>query len=243
MSERERDKQQAAVWAHEMMHRKTWCVLDTETTGIGSHDEIVQIAVVNWDKEILLNTLVRPKTQPIGFEASQIHGIYDRDVEDAPTFDGVFFKLLQAVGDREVVIYNASFDVRLIGQSLRPYGVHFRPSAQDTSIAPGLIGHCIRWINGAPVVCAMDLYSQWVGDWSDYHHDYRWQKLPGGDHTAVGDCMAVHRLIERMATPQFSATSSTLEPEQPIEPVGAKLVEMPTIAASVATEEYDDIPF
>lgn len=197
-----KDRQLAAVWAHEMMHRRTWCVLDTETTGLGYNDEIVQIAVVNWDKEVLLNTLVRP-TVPISSEAARIHGIGNKEVIDAPTFDSVFLKLLQAINDREIIIYNVSFDIRLIAQSLKPYGIRFSPFAQDTSIAPGLIRHCIRWINGAPVVCAMDLYSQWVGDWSNYHSDYRWQRLPGGDHSALGDCMAVHRVIEQMAAPQF----------------------------------------
>jgi DNA polymerase-3 subunit epsilon len=45
----------------------------------------------------------------------------------------------------------------------------------------------------------MQWYSQWVGEWNDYHQDYKWQRLPGGDHSALGDCKATLEVIRRMA--------------------------------------------
>ena len=38
--------------------------------------------------------------------------------------------------------------------------------------------------------CAMAMYAQWWGDYSDSHGDYRWQPL-GGGHRAREDCLAV----------------------------------------------------
>lgn len=197
-----KERQLSSVWAHELMHRQTWCLLDTETTGLGTQDEIVQIALLNWDKEVLLNSFVRPR-RPISLDASRVHGITDRDVQDAPGFDQVFLKLLSAVGDREIIIYNAAFDMRLISQSLRPYGIYFRPRSEPISIAPGLTQQCIRWFSGAPVTCAMQTYARWVGEPNHWRGGYRWQTLPGGDHTALGDCHALYRLIETMSNPVF----------------------------------------
>jgi DNA polymerase-3 subunit epsilon len=45
----------------------------------------------------------------------------------------------------------------------------------------------------------MERYSTWYGDWSDYLGDYRYQALPGGDHTAAGDCLATLRVLTLMA--------------------------------------------
>ena len=59
------------------------------------------------------------------------------------------------------------------------------------------------WINKSTWECAMHPYSQWVGDWNDYHGSYRWQRLPGGDHTAIGDCHATYAVLQRMAEPDL----------------------------------------
>jgi DNA polymerase-3 subunit epsilon len=39
-----------------------------------------------------------------------------------------------------------------------------------------------------------------VGDWNDYHDNYKWHKLRGGDHSALGDCLATLELIRQMAS-------------------------------------------
>jgi hypothetical protein len=33
---------------------------------------------------------------------------------------------------------------------------------------------------------------------NDYHQFYTWQKLPGGDHSALGDCLATLKVIKDM---------------------------------------------
>ena len=45
----------------------------------------------------------------------------------------------------------------------------------------------------------MRQYARFVGEPSKRGGDYRSQKLPGGDHTALGDALATLRLIEVMA--------------------------------------------
>ena len=51
----------------------------------------------------------------------------------------------------------------------------------------------VRW------ECAMLKHAEWVGEWNDYHGSFRWQKLAGGDHSALGDCIATLETIKKMA--------------------------------------------
>ena len=89
----------------------TTIVLDTETTGLnGAY--IVDLAVIARGKT-LINTLVNPGMHiPSG--ASEIHGIYDDDVKNAPTFDDIWPKFEKLLRKSRVVIYNAPYDLRVI---------------------------------------------------------------------------------------------------------------------------------
>jgi DNA polymerase-3 subunit epsilon len=60
--------------------------LDLETTGLHAPlDEIVEIAIIDDNGAVLLNTRVRPVRQTEWPEAQRIHGISPRDVAWAPT--------------------------------------------------------------------------------------------------------------------------------------------------------------
>jgi len=173
------DKEKAASWAKCLLEQLDWVILDTETTGLAYNDEIVQVAILGHDGETLMDTLVRP-TQPISPESTALHGITDADVMGAPLFPEVFAHIQEVVAGKTVVIYNAAFDLRLIRQSLAKY--------QGSNIG----------IEEEQAECAMLWYSAWVGE-SWPQGGYKWQKLVGGDHTALGDCRATYRVIERMA--------------------------------------------
>jgi len=173
------DRETATFWARSLLGRIDWVILDTETTGISPYDEIVQIAVLAPDGEALLDSLIRP-TRAIPSGATLIHGITDADVADAPSFPVIFPRLKEIIAGKTVVIYNAPFDVRLVRQTLAKHRV----------ASPG--------IEDEQVECAMLQYSAWVGElWGD--GGYKWQKLRGGDHTALGDCRATLDVIKTMA--------------------------------------------
>jgi DNA polymerase-3 subunit epsilon len=174
------DREKAAFWARSLLDRMDWVLLDTETTGISAQDEIVQIAVLSPQEDILLNTLVRP-TQSIPPQSTAIHGITDADVVDAPSFPEVFEKLQTITAGKTVIIYNAQFDLRLIRQTLTRHSVPSLGMDDDQA------------------ECAMLQYAAWYGEvWSD--GGYKWQKLRGGDHTALGDCRATLALLRKMAS-------------------------------------------
>lgn len=91
-------------------------ILDTETTGLGESDEIVEIAILNQYGEAVLNTLIKP-TQNIPDDAMDIHGITNEMVADAPTWDEITLPQGMRDFNYPIFIYNAAFDVRLWKQS------------------------------------------------------------------------------------------------------------------------------
>jgi len=172
----------AVAWANELlaMDPATWVILDTETTGLGYTDEVVQIGIVDGAGHVLLNNRLVQPTCLISEEARSVHGISAAMVEGAPSFRDVMFELQGIVKDKMVVIYNAEFDVRMLRQTGQAHGIVFNLACSG-------------------VTCAMIEYAKWFGDWSDYRHSFKWQRLPQGDHTSVGDCLSVLRLISKMS--------------------------------------------
>src|SRR5688572_25451651 len=82
--------------------------LDTETTGLSDMHEICEIAIVNLAVEVLINSLVEP-TKPIDHNTSQIHGITDEMVSNAPSFRDLLPELERILRGREVLVYNVEF--------------------------------------------------------------------------------------------------------------------------------------
>lgn len=163
-------------------------VLDTETTGLGDDAEVVEISVIDAGGQVLLDTLVRP-TGPIPAEASAIHGITDAEVAIAPTWAEIHEQLSELVAGRLVIAYGADFDMRLIEQTAARHGLEWqRPSTG----------------------CAMQLYAQYNGEWSDRRSTWRWLKLgvaaeacgidPAGAHRALADCRMALCVIQAMSS-------------------------------------------
>ncbi len=100
---------------------------DLETTGIDiSRDRIVEISLVkvlvNGDKEVKTRR-VNPE-MPIPAEASAIHGIYDDDVKDAPTFRSIAKSLANYMEGCDLAGFNSNkFDIPLLVEEFIRAGV------------------------------------------------------------------------------------------------------------------------
>jgi DNA polymerase III subunit epsilon len=177
--ERLEDRASAIAWAKEILAAPSdYCILDTETTGLDTPD-VCAIAIIDLSGSILLNTLVKP-TIAVEESARQIHGISDEQLAVAPGWSEVYLQVRKACRGRKIIMYNAAFDWRALKTACELSGVEWR----------GL---------GKAGTCAMEMYAQFYGEWSDYHESYRYQPLPGGTHTALGDCQAVLKLLKEMA--------------------------------------------
>jgi DNA polymerase-3 subunit epsilon len=165
-------------------HKDEYVLLDVETTGLYSNDEIVQIGIIDLDGNVLMDQLVRP-TQKIPEDAMRIHGITDEMVKDCPTWKVVYLKVKKLLKGKTIIAYNASFDTDMIRNSCRKYNI----------IPESLEYECLMYNT-------MDVWGS-----------ERWISLQRAidaediniiqDHSAVGDCNLCLELIKVTVENQF----------------------------------------
>jgi DNA polymerase III subunit epsilon len=208
-AEHRQDRNAAILWARRRLEHPTeFVILDVETTGLDSDDEVCSIGILRGDGETMLNCLVKP-SKVIPEETIAIHGITNEAVAHAPSFVKVWPSVLEAIGNRELVIYNWSFDISMMETSLRMGGLEqtlteVKDVRVDTESVLEVYKRKRYFLNGRRVFCAMKFYAQYVNEWSDYYGNYQWQPLCG-NHEALDDCNEVLRLIHRMAEASLDA--------------------------------------
>jgi hypothetical protein len=190
VEERRRRVAELVDWARALVDDPDVAVLDCETTGLHDEARIVELGVYSTGGKVLLDTLVNPG-EPIPPDVSDLHGITDDKVAGAPSFTTLLPQLTAALDGRRCLIYNEPFDVGRLRHELT---VHYRQAGHPDPAAAAA-----AWLAEVRSEDVMLPYSEWVGDWSDYHGDYAWQPLAGGEHRALGDCRAVVDLLRGMA--------------------------------------------
>ena len=184
-----RREYQCALVAQHLLDSPDTVILDTETTGL-SACEVVQVALIDATGQTLLDTLVKPERPERMFDrgrrglcAHDIHGIHPDHLQDAPTFPEFWQQLCALVDDKEIVIYNAGYDLDVL-ESQR-------------------IEHKLPKLAYRKSYCAMMLYSEYCGArWR--RGGYRYQPLPGGDHSALGDCVATLKIMQSMVKAEIT---------------------------------------
>ncbi len=102
--------------------------IDLETTGVNlATDRVIEIAIVkilpNKEKQVK-HKIVNPQ-MPIPKAASDIHGITDEHVKDAPTFKDIANELKQFIDNADLSGYNSNrFDIPLLMEEFLRAGIH-----------------------------------------------------------------------------------------------------------------------
>ena len=116
------DLQDVAVNEKGQSLNGTYVVFDLETTGFSSiKDKIIEIGAVKVENGVIIDkfsTFVNPKV-PIPFKITNLTGITDDMVMEAPDIETILPQFLEFVGDAVLVAHNASFDVSFIEQNCR----------------------------------------------------------------------------------------------------------------------------
>lgn len=128
-------------------------VFDVETTGLNdAYDEVLQLAIIDGDENVLYNTYVKPYFMTSWEDAERVHGITPEMVENAPYPHEILADAKAIFTSAELIIgYNMLFDIGF----LRDWGLDFNIPSFDVSE------------NFAPI----------YGEWDEYHQDYRFKNL------------------------------------------------------------------
>lgn len=103
--------------------------IDLETTGLKAGvDEIIEVGIAKFD--LLGNyqefqTLVRPESRLTRF-ISDLTGLADKDLRDAPMFDEVRTEVMDFIGDLPIIGHNIQFDIDFLkAQGIRTTNINF----------------------------------------------------------------------------------------------------------------------
>jgi DNA polymerase-3 subunit epsilon len=162
---------------------------DTETTGTGPYDQIIEIGIINHEGKTLLQALVKPRGG-IPPDAVRVHGITNEMVDSALSWDELWPDVERVFSGQVVAAYNADFDVRMLMQSHTRNGMVWKEP----------------W---TAIFDIMELYARFHGEWDARKKGYRWHKLEQAGkhcgislpnaHRAVDDALLARAVLEHIA--------------------------------------------
>lgn len=85
-------------------------------SGPGPDAELIELALLDHDATVLLDTLIRPQ-RPIPRHGAAVHGIDQRDTAHAPVFPQLLPALQRLTAGRAVVSYDADHSVGLLART------------------------------------------------------------------------------------------------------------------------------
>ena len=119
-------------------------VLDTETTGLEPSlgHRIIEIGCVELvDRRLTgrhYHQYIKPDRE-VDEGAIEVHGITNEFLEDKPRFADVVHQFLEFIGDAELVIHNAPFDVGFLNHELKLHDVTLAPVDSRCKILDTLV--------------------------------------------------------------------------------------------------------
>lgn len=99
-------------------------VLDTETTGLEAKggDRLIEIGCVElinrFPSGVEFHRFLNPETKEVHADAFRIHGISTAFLKDKPVFKAEVDAFLDFIGDAQLIIHNAPFDIAFLNMEL-----------------------------------------------------------------------------------------------------------------------------
>jgi DNA polymerase III subunit epsilon len=175
---RPQDRVAAKQWARDLLSRRDWVIVDTDTTGLTKSSQVVAVGVMAHDGRMLLEAMARPKgriPQTVAIHSA----ILPHELAAAPEFPELHERLMQSIAGKRVLAYNAAFHRRMLGQTAERYGLPWPPGWWE------------------------DVSEQWAAFVGEPYGDsgsYKRQERPGiRNRGAAQDCENTIALIRAMA--------------------------------------------
>lgn len=173
----------------DMVRSGDYVVLDTETTGLRDA-EIIQIAIIDSNARVLMDTLIKP-VRPIPGDAIRIHGITNEAVANQSGMLFHYHQIKEILAGRNVIVFNVAYDKQILYDSLQIANIE-----------------TVEWETHSKWWCAMEAFSEVKGDWNAKRKSYKWQSLSKAcdyynlpitnAHNALGDCLLTIQVCKKM---------------------------------------------
>lgn len=174
------NKQQAIIWANEVLKKNDVVLLDTETTGVDKKARLIDLGVINSKGSTVIDLLINPN-MPIPERASEVNHIYDDMVKNSPKFEQIYSRVFDLLDGKTILAWNSNFDKRIVENEFK--------------ILDKSPPNC-KWIDVMPI----------YGKYSNKGH---FNKLclaaqecgiiQEQTHRSVDDCIFTLKVIQRMA--------------------------------------------
>lgn len=120
---------------NELQEPLEYAIIDIETTGLSPNSEkITEIAIIIHDGKKVLNefsTLINPERK-IPYRITQITGINNKMVENAPKFYEVAKQIVELTENKIIVGHNVRFDYGFIRNEFKSLGYEYKKPTLDT---------------------------------------------------------------------------------------------------------------
>lgn len=186
----------ARTWKS-LLGRRDVLIIDTETTGLDSDAELVEISIINTTGATIYNKLVMPQGHiPPG--ASRIHGLTKETLQRAGAvpWPRHYEAVKRAVLESEVIrVYNLEYDKKIIMQTCRRYSL---PSIMSIASRKGIKLGCsmLEYANHRKVP---GRYGDYL--WHTLENACRYEGVPANqEHRALSDCRMVLSLMQAIAS-------------------------------------------
>lgn len=163
-------------------------IIDTETTGLGDGDEIIDIAVIDIAGDRVFESLVQPRGA-LSNVVTNLTGITPDMLANAPEFAALYDQLATVLNEKIWLIYNAPFDMGMLDRACVRAGLPpLRPLA---------------------VTDVMERFAEWYGDWDAKRGEWVKKSLqfacecldifPDGSHRAQSDATSTLLVVNTIA--------------------------------------------
>lgn len=117
------------------LHSAVYAIIDIETTGLSpSQEKITEIAIIIHDGDKVVDefsTLLNPERK-IPYRITQITGINNQMVNDAPKFYEIAKQIIELTEDKIIVGHNVRFDYGFIRNEFISLGYDYKRQTLDT---------------------------------------------------------------------------------------------------------------
>lgn len=159
--------------------------ISTKSTGSGKFAQIIEIAILDTDQSVLFHSQLLPSVS-IDKEAELSHGINLSALQGRPGWGQVVDEIKKIIGKRNLIMFDAIYQSRLLKQSCAAYNISF------------------TWLDDLSINCAMYLAANAYGTDNRYGTvsiGYAMQRAKVRGYCeaapAVASCYALVQMLQR----------------------------------------------